>query len=224
METETPESLMARDFESMFTPAELHPDLAAYLVKGPPFDMLQHPLVYSVPYHEVMNNHHNQRYEMLKADVAQALKTKNAFRYIFQHERPYRLNALCDYLDRQSIRPGYYWEALGAVWADSENIWQNLEIWKRLLRSKRSQKFRFMDETERKALKELPDELTVYRGCVRGLNEECLSWTLDKDKAARFSKRWRRNSETPIVLTKTVSRKQVFAYLLGRGENEVILL
>jgi len=215
---------MARDFESMFAPADLHPDLAAYLVKGPPFDMLQHPLVYSVPYHEVMNNHHNQRYEMLKADAEKALKEGRAFHYVFQYERPYRLNALCDYLDRKTLKDGDYWDLLGAVWTDSENCWQNLEIWKRLLRSKRSQKFRFMDETERKALKELPAEFTVYRGCVRGLNEEGLSWTLNKDKAEWFSQRWRRKDETAIVLTKTVSRKQVFAYLLGRGESEVIIL
>jgi hypothetical protein len=172
----------------------------------------------------MMNNHHNKRYEMLKADLEKSLQEEKPFRYVFQHERPYRLNALCDYIEKKTIKGGDYWELLGAVWTDSENIWQNLPIWKRLLRSERPHKFRFMDEDERKALKELPSQLTVYRGCTAGLNENGLSWTLDKDKAAWFASRFLTKSQKPCVHTKTISRKKVFAYLTGRNESEVIIL
>jgi hypothetical protein len=156
-----------REFDSMFTPASLHPDLAAYLVRGVPFggdstfDKLQHPLVYGVPYCSEMNNYYNQRYELLKKETATALALADIGRYVFLHERPYRLNAFCDYLDRKVVMAGVYWELLREIWEDSENIWQNLPIWKRLLRSERSHKPRFMDEDERKALKELPPKLVL---------------------------------------------------------------
>lgn len=224
MDTETLDPKAVEQFQSMFAPADLHPELAAYLVKMDHFEALQHPLVYSVPYHPMMNNHHNQRYEMLKAGIADSLKQEKPFRYVFQHERPYRLNAICDYIDKKNIKAGDYWELVGAVWSDSENIWQNLPIWRRLLRSERPSKFRFMDEDERKALKELPSQLTVYRGCVSGLNENGLSWTLDKDKATWFSARFQTKGQHPTVLTKTIRRRDVFAYLTGRNESEIIIL
>jgi hypothetical protein len=212
------------EFKSMFDPAELHSDLTPYLVEGKPFDMLQHPLVYGVPYHSQMNNHYNRQLEQKKERLTEALKTKDVWSYVFLHERPYRLNAFCEFIEVKHVKSSAYWQMLGAIWEDSENIWQNLNVWKRMLKSERPQRQFFMEDSEREALKKLPTQFTVYRGCLKGLNEEGLSWTLDKAKAEWFSTRYRRNGEQPCVHTKTVRRKDVFAHLLGRNESEVIIL
>ena len=218
------EERIAQEFESMFTPAELHADLVPYLTKEFPLDRLQHPLMYAVPYIEQMNNHYNRRYEYVKAGVAEALKEGDFTRYVYTHERPYRVNASIHCIENYRVSDEEYWELLGSIWGDSENIWQNLADWKRLLRSKRPKRWLFMEEEDRETLKNLPARLKVYRGCIRGQNENGMSWTLDKDKARWFSNRLRRKEWTARVLEKEVPKSRVFAYLSGRGESEVILL
>jgi hypothetical protein len=213
-----------RNFQEMFVPADLHPDLLPYLGHTGHFEALQHPLVYGVPYTPEMNNHYNKRYELMKEEVAKALAEGNIHRYVFMHERPYRLNAFVDCIANRVVPDKDYWELLGSMWIDSENIWQNLNVWKRLMRSPRPRKQFFMDEDERKAFKLLPPQLTIYRGCIRRQNEDGMSWTLDKDKAAWFSKRFACKGESACVLEKTIQKKNVFAYLTGRGESEVIIL
>ena len=214
---------ISRDFESMFTPADLHPELAGYLTKEAPLDRLQHPLVYAVPYLEQMNNHYNRRYEYVKAEVAKALEDGDFFRYVFSHERPYRVNAFIHCIANYTVSDEDYWELLGSIWGDSENIWQNLTKWKRLLRSKRPHRARFMEE-DREKLKDLPQQLKVYRGCIRGKNEKGLSWTLDKDRAKWFSNRLRQKTQNACVLEKEIPKSKVFAYLTRRGESEIVIL
>jgi hypothetical protein len=186
--------------------------------------MLKHPLVFGVPYHEEMNNHYNKSYEVKKQAAADALTTGKLFRFVFLHERPYRLDAFLECTEKATVPDEDYWELLGEMWTDSENIWQNLSTWKRLMRSKRNHRHLFMDEEEREVLKALPKQLTVYRGCTRNQNEHGLSWTLDKVKAKWFSERYVRAHERPCILEKTIPKSKVFAYLIGRGENEVIIL
>ena len=53
------EELLRNQFESMFAPAELHPDLVPYLTRSESFEMLRHPLVFGVPYTPQMNNHYS---------------------------------------------------------------------------------------------------------------------------------------------------------------------
>ena len=142
------------------------------------------------------------------------------------HERPHRLDAFGELIATRVVKDIDYWELLGSIWIDSENIWQNFPNWKRLLRSKRPHKHAFMDADDKKEFKALPNRLTVYRGCVCGQNETGMSWTLDKAKATWFSSRFLRRDkgEKPCVLEKTINKSKAFAYLTGRGESEVIIL
>jgi len=48
------------------------------------------------------------------------------------------------------------------------------------------------------------------------------SWTLDEEKARWFAAR--SSMETPLLARGTVSRRDVFAYLSGRGEQEIVCL
>jgi hypothetical protein len=222
--TMTREEQVTRDFEDMFTPAELHSDLALYLTTGEPFSMLRHPLVFGVPYSEEMNNFYNKRYALMSEEIEKAINEGAIHRYVFMHERPYRLDAFVKCIANRVVSDTDYWELLGSAWIDSENIWQNQTIWRRLLKSPRPHKHTFMDEDDRKAFKALPSQLTVYRGCRPGQNEAGMSWTLDRDKAVWFSIRYKSKGTSPHVLERTISKRKAFAYLGGRNESEIIIL
>ena len=198
--------------------------MVPFLNQGKSFYTLQHPMVYGVPYSESMNNHYNKRYELMKVEIAKALEAGEFSSFVFMYERPYRLNAFVELIKSRVIKDADYWEILGSIWIDSENIWQNLEVWRHLLSSKRSHKRMFMEAEDREALKKLPNQLTVYRGCTRGQNESGMSWTLDKKRAKWFSSRFLRRDEKAVVLEKTINKNKVFAYLTGRNEEEIIIL
>jgi hypothetical protein len=78
-----------------------------------------------------------------------------------------------------------------------------------------------MDEQELETLKSLDNELVVYRGCVKNLNENGLSWTLDKNQAKWFANRFEKDG---VVLEKRISKKNIVAYFNGRNEEEVIVV
>ncbi|MBK7362687.1 MAG: hypothetical protein IPJ01_10365 [Micavibrio sp.] len=200
---------------------ELHEDLLPYLNLNEKdmFDSLKHPLVYSVPYSPAMNALLNKRYEVLSEDVKKAFENKKYDSYIFMHERPYRLKA---FLDVESLLDDNdYWEFICDIWVDSENIWQNIKTWKKLLGQRKETKGYFMSEDDKKAFDNLPDKLIVYRGYVKGKNEKGLSYTTDENKAKWFAKRFYKDGE---VTSRYVDKKDVFAYTNRRSENEIILL
>jgi hypothetical protein len=187
--------------------------------EGNYFDALKHPLVFQVPYHTQMNALSNAQLKAKREAIEEARKEKNYSQMIGLYERPYRLMAFSGL--SLLLKDKEYWDLLSSVWIDSENIWQNLNDWKFLLGSKRKFRSSFMSEEDRKFLAELPKDVTVYRGYQPGLNKEGLSYTLDKDRAKWFSKRF---SKTGEVAVRTVKRNKIFAYLSSRNEQEIILL
>jgi|SRR5579871_2317491 len=179
---------------------------------------IRHPLVYMVPHHEQLNAWANQMLREKRKQIELATKKHNWSQYIWLHERPYRLDAF------QAIEPKLtdqeYWKLLGSVWIDSENIGHRFHVWLRLLKSKRPGREYFMDEEDRAEFAKLPEKLTIYRGYQPGKNAHGISYTLDKAKAEWFAKRFSQNGK---VKTKTVAKSEIFAYLGGRNEREVIV-
>jgi hypothetical protein len=139
--------------------------------------------------------------------------------YVFMYERPYRLHGFLQIMHHLDDKN--YWELLGSIWSDSENIWQNFKVWLKLLADDRPGKEHFMDAEEREALAKLPDVLVVHRGYVKGKNKNGLSYTLSKEKAEWFAKRF--SNGNPAVCTRRVKKTDVLAYLTGRGEDEIVL-
>jgi hypothetical protein len=76
-----------------------------------------------------------------------------------------------------------------------------------------------MEEEEDNILRSLADEVTVYRGCQKGLNEDGLSWSLDKSKAKFFANRFGKKG---IILERKIPKSDIVAVLTVRGETEVI--
>jgi len=214
-----------KEFQKILsTKEDLHEDLVPYLEdigKGS-FPMLRHPLVFSVPHFEQLNSLTNKRYLYIKERVRVHFDKKEFSEYVFFHERPYRLQA---FIDCHKLLPDMqYWKLLSEIWIDSENIWQNLPTWKKLLKSKRKHKHFFMNKYEINFLKKMPDTITVYRGCTSGLNEGGLSYTTLESKAIWFANRFGESKGKSKVIERQVQKSEVFAYINGRKENEIILI
>jgi hypothetical protein len=208
------EELMAKMVAEYSEP--LNADLVPYLeISDAGWNMLRHPLVYQVPFFS--NGSANAYYAQKKKAVEQALEKKNYKQFVWLFERPYRVEAFIKIADQLSDTD--YWRVLSDVWIDTENQYAYLKEWKKLLSSKRPNRHYMMVEEEDNILRSLNDEVTVYRGCQKGLNEDGLSWTLDKSKAKFFANRFGKKG---IILERRIPKSDIVAVLMGRGESEVI--
>jgi hypothetical protein len=208
------EELMAKMVAEYSEP--LHPDLLPYLEtnKGE-WDMLRHPLVYQVPFRS--NGSANAQYAQKLKALEKAIADKDYKQSVWLVEKPYRVEAFIKIADKLSDTD--YWKLLSAVWIDTENQYAYIEEWKRLLAAKRLNRHYMMDEEDDNILRSLPELVTIYRGCQKGINEDGLSWTLDKSKAKFFANRFGKKG---IILERTISKNDIVAVLTGRGESEVI--
>ena len=79
-----------------------------------------------------------------------------------------------------------------------------------------------MDENDYIFFKNMPDEITVYRGITdqNKYSVRALSWTINPDVAEWFAKRF--NSKGIIYHT-TIPKKYILAYFSDRNEEEVII-
>ena len=211
-------------FDSLNKEEELHDDLKNYVSAGKVFMQLHHPLMIDIPYDKQKNALINASYQCKLDDLKKWAWKEQWSRYIGVYERPYRLEEFIK-IDNHLI-DGEYWNIAGWLWEDTENQWQNLSEWQEVLSSERGQKECFMDQDEQKFLKSMPDEVEIYRGCFEGINDEGLSWTLDKSIAEMFSQHRhfkRKDDWESVILSQTVSKEDIFAVKLGRKESEVIL-
>lgn len=203
---------------------KLHPELAPYVSDGKhtKWPVLQHPLIYAVPYVPQYNAHLNQVYAYKVKALAEAREKGDWPTTVWLHERPYRWHALREI---EGELDGKAWHALlRSVWEDSENIWQQGDGPIRyLFRAKRRGRKYLMEPAERSELAALPERITIYRGCKRGLSERGWSWTLDLPKARWFAQRLLRKGEKPCVLAAEVERSKVIMLCLGRGEHEIVI-
>lgn len=213
-----------KEFENiLFKKEELHEDLLPYLENNGMFDLIRHPLVYSVPHYQSQNALMNKMYIEKSKYAKELLDEKDFPAYVFLHERPFRMNAFLVVKDKMKDKD--YWELLSGIWTDSENIWQQKKDWIKLLTDKKrsSTKSMFMSDKDIVELNKLPNTFTVYRGYHDGINEEGLSFTLDKSIAERFSKSIG-NKKKGKVLSREVNKTDVFAYTDERSEKEIIIL
>ena len=79
-----------------------------------------------------------------------------------------------------------------------------------------------MDLEEQEQLQSLEDTVTVYRGVRSGRpgSVKALSWTLNRDTAQWFAKRY---GKAGTVYEATIDKKHIHALFLGRNESEVIV-
>ncbi len=164
---------------SLTSPAA--PDLAALLTQGGELDralerhrkrhpvlgpVLQHPLVYFVPYFPQMAAYANEMLRQKEAALKTAIENKDWVKAVFLHERPWRCDAFS--LHAETMDDKTYWSLLAQIYTDSENIDENFDAWEVLLASSRPGREAFMQADERAFLSRLPEEIQVYRGGADG--------------------------------------------------------
>jgi hypothetical protein len=103
------------------------------------------------------------------------------------------------------------------VWADTEGPSQVQEEWIDVFSSV-VDLFGSVSDTD----EELSGELTIFRG--RAGDEELpgMSWTLSREKADWFARRFPQYGE-PVVYSATVRAEDALGYFTGRGESEVVV-
>jgi len=141
--------------------------------------------------------------------------------YVFIHDRPFRFSALLD-AKEWALKDDWF-ACAGSVWIDCEGPGKNAEVW-------RTEVFTLPDSlltmTERDLLHyhSLETPVTVYRGATSRYHaKNGLSWTLDKDRAIWFAKRFSKLGHCRWLAEVKVDRAHISSMFFGRGESEVIL-
>lgn len=80
-----------------------------------------------------------------------------------------------------------------------------------------------MNKEEMQYFNNLPDEVNIYRGIAVGRAEQDgLSWTCNYDTAKWFANRFNHGDKTGYIVKGTIAKKDIFAYLNGRNEDEIL--
>jgi len=208
-------------------PAELHPDLQECLYEDDDFGWaIKHPLLFSLPHNSFMNEYVNKVYEQKREYVDEKMAERNYGAVVWIHERAYRIGAFMEI--QGALTDRRYWDLLGQVWTDSENIWQNYPIWALAFDAKRADRWALMSQKEdRKWLRYArrnKGPIVIHRGYAHSTGPRGMSWTLDYSKAEWFANRWQgvNGRDTPRVATAKVQAADVYAYFTNRGEEEIV--
>ena len=143
--------------------------------------------------------------------------------------KPYRLSWLEENYDLITDEKAYY-EFLKDAYVDSEFPMSGFYEYEDLLKlfwHKNYPKL-MMDKDELAFYNQLPNELTIWRG-IRvedELDEENIgfSFTLDKEKAEWFAKRFSQDGRgTPMLIEAKVKKDKILSVFLNRGEEEVLV-
>jgi hypothetical protein len=122
------------------------------------------------------------------------------------------------------MEPADWMALLGEEWSTCDNISDSMDDLMDTHSGTRRKFWRdeMMTPAERAVFEDLPDQLTIYRGCY-GNNKWGLSWSLNRDLAARFPflNRYQQNDQALLVRA-TLSKDKVVALKTDRGEGEVI--
>lgn len=201
------------------TPEELEPELARHLQEGPLGTMIHHRLVIEISYHSQFNRMYNQQFRKKTEVIRKASETGDWVKYVFLHERPYRLEAFMEI--EEHVPDDHYWSLVHSIWIDTENAGQNLMEWLDIWHADRPGREGGMSDQEREHLAQLPPMVEVWRGARRS-DHLALSWSLNKKKAMWFARRFAKKGERLFLMRGLVKKEDILAVILGRNEWEVV--
>jgi hypothetical protein len=123
--------------------------------------------------------------------------------------RPDLLLAHADEMDDRA-----YWKAVADTWQDSERPRLGKRDWQRLFYAKRPRREELMSPEERAELAALPERIPVFCGVgLHNFNVHGLSWTLDRDRAAWFARRFANLAGAPgVVVAGTTARARTWGW------------
>lgn len=194
----------------------LDPELKSHIVKNGNMTFIKHPLLVTVYMNSEMENEiYNRMFQNKKRRLSKFLEEKNYEVYLYMHERAFRFEALLKILP--SLENEDLFDLVEYVWIDSENPYVNIKEWKLLFYM--CENLGLFEDSK----KDLPETFTIYRGTKKGIVDEGISWTTDREVAKKFSERFLKPGEEPLIKEKVVSKKDIFFYTDGRNEKEVII-
>lgn len=205
----------------MFADVGLHPDLRPYLRTEGEAKALRHPLMSQVPYFEQLNKLCNDAYTGKKSLLDLCLRELQFEDAIWLHEREFRLDALLAY--RPYMKDPVFWQVVGQVFVDTEDVQSNLNKWASLLTPPRHAR-KMMKMGEQHAWNKLPPMVTLYRGTQRAevtSQFKGVSWSLSQKVAMQFAMRFMESD--PVMLECQVSKEKISAVLDRRDEQEVLV-
>ncbi len=133
-----------------------------------------------------------------------------------------RLPTLFDY--RYVVPDDTWLKILGREWSRCDNIGEYLdELYCSPFGDRLGRNIpEMMDRKSRKVLNELPDVVTIYRGCYTS-NKWGLSWSLDRSIAERFPTLMRyRQDGQPLLVKAQIEKSKIAAVITDRNESEII--
>jgi hypothetical protein len=124
-----------------------------------------------------------------------------------------------------------YWYALRNAYDMADNLLKYSKIIKECFLKDEPQKEYLMTPEEIEYLKNLPEEITIYRGMSKEeFNQKTfgISWTLNKEVAEFFANNNLRNHHTnhlkKVVHEIRINKSEVIAFLNDRKEFEIIYI
>jgi hypothetical protein len=182
---------------------------------------LRHPLV-TRPYNARFNGLYNRQYQDRVAALRQAKASRNWERFVWLHERPYRVTEFRRIARR--LDDDQYWRMLAQVWVDAGESFAQRELWTELWTADRYYREQVMTDDEHDALAILPESspglVTIYRGCADAETINGLSWAVSRRQASAYATRFATPDQTPVVATATIAKSDVQAYFVERKPNE----
>lgn len=182
---------------------------------------ITHPLFQSTMFSAGQFAYVNHRYRENMKRLEGFRKKKDFYQAVFCYTTPHLLDGFVEEIGGADDKT--YWTVLGAVWVHTESPWVNRKLFLELFSGTRPHRDHLMEPDERKAFKKLPEQLTIYRG-FGGSRGKGLSWTLDRDKAIWFAKRFHEVHGKPgRVIEGNAQKSDAFAYFTRREEAEIVI-
>lgn len=88
---------------------------------------------------------------------------------------------------------------------------------------KEADKEYLMTDEERASLEDFPEEVEIFRGVLNDKESVSISWTVDRDVAEWFAKRFLQSGTSGTLLSAKINKKDIVAYFTRRSESEVIV-
>ncbi len=158
--------------------------------------------------------------EYVKALKEHIMSEPDVYRLMLLVNRPYRilfLSLINNYLNEESFA-----NLLKDCYTETEfpNRDVNVSVKKIKDMFEKANKDFLMEESEKDFLKNLDDEITIYRGFFSNEYYKALSWTLDFEKAKFFATRF---SDEGSIYQANIKKENIYAYFDCRNEKEVIV-
>jgi hypothetical protein len=197
----------------------LRPELRRYLHDG---GLFKHPLAVQYVYDVADCGQLHKWIDHKQGEVQKCIRKGDWSHLLWLHERWYRFIAL--HAHAQFMNDKVFWRCFGEVWNDSEDIRGNGWIIRDLLDKNRPHREEMMSKKERRALQQLPETITIYRGSSYPNAKKGWSWTFSLRHAKWFAKRFDMLSGSPATVAVGEARKKDVLALLKRGDGGTVVI